>query len=195
MPVAAQVLFGGERAEQHQELADEAAQRRAARPSASTMTRKQAAKIGICFHSPPKSDEPARVAAVVEQADPEEQAAGRDAVRRASGRCAPCTPCGFSVRMPSTHEAQVRHRRVRDQLLGVVLHVRHQRAVDDADDRQRSRSAAPPPRPPAGTSAARSAGSRRCRTSAARRPGSPSRRSAPRRARRAARCAAGRSAP
>ena len=54
MPVAAQVLFGGERAEQHQELADEAAQPGQA-AEASTITRKQAAKTGICFHRPPKS--------------------------------------------------------------------------------------------------------------------------------------------
>ena len=38
--------------------------------------------------------------------------------------------------MPEHHEAEVRHRRVGDQLLGVVLHVGHERAVDDADHRQ-----------------------------------------------------------
>ena len=34
------------------------------------------------------------------------------------------------------HEAEVRHRGVRNQLLHVALHQRHQRAVDDADDGQ-----------------------------------------------------------
>ena len=38
------------------------------------------------------------------------------------------------------HEAEVRHRRVGDQLLDVALGPGDERAVDDADDRQGPRS-------------------------------------------------------
>ena len=45
----------------------------------------------------------------------------------------------FIAQMPSTTKPEVADARVRDQLLHVRLHHRHQRAVDDADHRRTAR--------------------------------------------------------
>ncbi len=160
--------------------------------SATTTNRKP--KIGICFHKPAEVGQQAGVPPVVEHADQQEQGAGAQAVvDHLQGRAG--DPLRVQREDAEHHEAQVRHRRVGDQRLDILLHQRHQRAVEDADERQRrdprhERDAWPP-----GRAAGRSARSRRCPSSAGPRPGSPSRRSALPRGRRAARCGTGRSAP
>ena len=50
---------------------------------------------------------------------------------------APCTPSTVSAKMPSITKPRWLTERVRDQLLDVRLHEATQRAVDDADDRER----------------------------------------------------------
>ena len=161
----------------------------------SVMIRNAATRCGIDLLQPAELGDQPRVPAVRQHADDEEQAAGADAVVRASGRRRPARPAR-SWRADAEHdEAQVADARIRHELLHVRLHHRDERAVDDADHRQRRRGTARSTRRPPGTAETRSARDRRCPSSAARRPESPSRRSAPRRARPAATCGTETAAP
>ena len=80
------------------------------------------------------ADQP-RVPAVRQHADDEEEPAGADAVvEHLVDRALHAL---HVHRGDAEHdEAEMAHARVGDQLLHVRLHHRHQRAVDDADDRQ-----------------------------------------------------------
>ena len=129
-----------------------------------------------------------RVHAVVDDADAEEEAGRDDAVRQhlEDGAFDALRREGEDA---ERHEAHVGDGRIGDQLLEVGLHQRDQRGVDDGDDRQREHQRRELLAGDAGTSAARSAGSRSRPSSAGSPPARPSRRSAPRRAHPATTCA------
>ena len=116
-------LVGGEGAEQHQELADEAATAPGRPTEPSTMIRnrprrpasasrgRRTRRAGACggarrARRSPRNSPPVEMPCA------------------ASGRSRRSTPCAFSDRMPSTQKPEVRHRRVGDQLLDVVLRER-----------------------------------------------------------------------
>ena len=126
-------------------------------------------------HAAVVADQP-RAAAGDEQADDEEQQAGREAVvdhveHRAGGRL------GGEREDAQRDEAEVRDRGVGHQPLHVALAHRQQRGVEDADDRQHQHAAARSSARRPGTAAGSSAGSRTCRPCPGRRPAAPRRRS------------------
>mgnify|MGYP003694650791 CR=1 FL=1 len=88
-------------------------------------------------------------------------------------------PCVVKAKMPDADEAEVRHRRVRDQALHVSLADREERRVKDSDrptaPAPSARSTATPP----GTTAGSTAGSRTCRPCRARRRAARHRRPVP----------------
>jgi hypothetical protein len=77
----------------------------------------------------------ARVPALVNDADHQEEHARRDAVIELLHHAAG-DPVGVHREDSQRAEAQVAHRGVGHQLLPILLHQAHQRAVDDADDRK-----------------------------------------------------------
>ena len=102
-----------------------------------------------------------RVPPLVDHADEEEQRAGRDAVVDHDHQRALHALHG-EREDAEHHEAEVADRRVRDELLEVGLHERHERAVDDADhreheDRSRAPSGSSPPPGKSGTREAKEA--------------------------------------
>jgi hypothetical protein len=84
-----------------------------------------------------------RVPPLVDHADQEEQRAGGDAVADHHHQ-RPLHRLQGHGEDAEHHEAEVRDRRVGDELLEVGLHQRHQRAVDDADHREHERSPSAP---------------------------------------------------
>ena len=90
------------------------------------------ANFGITCARPPYSVI-ARVPALVDDADDQEQHAGRDAVIDLLQHAAR-DAVGVQRENAQRAEAQVAHRRIRDQLLPIRLHQADQRAVDDPDD-------------------------------------------------------------
>jgi hypothetical protein len=83
----------------------------------------------------------ARVAAIVDRADEEEERAGRDAVVHHLEHGA--LHAGLRDREEAQHHvAEVRDRRVRDEALHVVLLPGHERAVDDAAEDRDAREVA-----------------------------------------------------
>ena len=73
--------------------------------------------------------------ALVEQADEDEQRTGRDAMIQHLVNRAIETQLR-EAEDAENDEAQVAHRRIRHQLLHIGLHHGHERAIDDADNRQ-----------------------------------------------------------
>ena len=84
---------------------------------------------------PAEVDDAPRVPPLVDDADQQEQRAGRDAVVQ-HGHHRARESLGVEREQTQHAEAQVAHRRVGDQLLEVRLHHRDERAVDDSDERQ-----------------------------------------------------------
>ena len=127
-------LVGDEHALQDQQLADEPVQRR----QADRRHRHHQEDRGVDRHhlrQPAVLGDLARVAPLVDDADQQEEPAGRDAVIELLDDAA-----GEADRVQREHaEHHHRHvadRRVGDQPLPVLLRQRDQRAVDDADDRE-----------------------------------------------------------
>ena len=125
---------GFERALQDGELTDESVEQRQARRA----EHGEGEDDGVLGHHVRESavlGDLARVAALVNDADDQEQHAGRDAVVDLLDDAA-----GDPVRIHRENaqraESQVADRGVGDQLLPILLHQADQRAVDDADDRK-----------------------------------------------------------
>ena len=99
------------------------------------------ASTGTSLPAPPKSLDQRAAAPAHQHADDQEQQAGGEAVvdhvEHGAG-----AGLGGEGEDADADEAEVRDRGVRDQPLEVVLADREQRAVDDADQRQRERRAA-----------------------------------------------------
>ena len=138
MPVAVraatQVLML-EGAEQHQELADEAAGAR----QADRGQHEHHEDEGIDRHAVDEAavgGDLAGVHAVVDDADDKEQRRRDDAVAQHLEDRA-LDALHRHAEGADGHEAHVRHRRIGDQLLHVLLRQRHQRGVDDGDDAER----------------------------------------------------------
>ena len=124
-----------ERADQRQELADEAGG--AGQPDIGQREHHEHQRVERhAVDEPAIGGDLARVHAVVDDADAEEQRGRHDAVRDHLEDAA-----GDALRgqREDAHgdEAHMRHRRIGDQLLHVLLHQRDQRGVDDRDDRER----------------------------------------------------------
>ena len=183
-----------ERAEEDQELADEAGQARQAELRQHEEAEDRRRRPASDRASPPILAIVPVVGPLVDHADAEEERARDDPVVDHLEHGA-LQALLLEDEDAQRHEAHVADRAVGDQLLEVGLHHRHDRAVDDRDQRQHDHQSGQVAAPRPGRAAGRSGSSRSRPASAARRPGSPSRPSAPPRARRAARCGTATSAP
>src|SRR4249919_1090407 len=136
-----------EAGEDHHEFADEARGARQARVGHAEQHHEHREPRHHVRHAAVVADH-AAVHAVVEHADAREHRAGDEAVRNhLHHRALQAEACGVQVARVAHqregdegaqgHEAHVRDRRVRDQLLHVVLHQRDEADGDDGDERQR----------------------------------------------------------
>ena len=178
------------RAEERQELGDEARRRRQPeRRQAGDGERRRDA--GHHRAEAAHLEDLARVRLLVDEADEREEQAGHDPVREHLEHRAVEAVLG-QRRRAEHHDAHVRDGRVGDDVLQVGLRHRAQRAVDDVDAGDRADEPRPLDRARPAAGPCRGARRRRRRASSARRRGASTPRSAPRRGRRATRCAAAR---
>ena len=127
---------GLERAQQHQELAGESAGRR--QPDRGQREHREEHRVDRQdLREAAVGGDVARVAALVDHADHQEEAAGDEPVAHHLHHRA-LDADQVEAHEPEHHVAQVADRRVGDDLLDVGLHEREAGAVQDADDRERA---------------------------------------------------------